>query len=141
MIGQVMREARNFFDRGYRVGAFSVRGGQMTPAPESPYVAISGSKADGVYRVDGGRLVGADGWTEDFRGRVWYLYPPADFVALCGMIEDYQQKHADPAIISESFGAYSYTSATDESGAALGWQAAFKNALNGYRRMFTEVDV
>ena len=40
---------------------------------------------------------------------------------------------------SESFGDYSYTRATAQGG-AQGWQTAFRQRLDVYRRMYAEVD-
>ena len=49
-IGAVMRRVRNFFERGYREGTFSIVGNVLSPAVEAPMIAIQGSRYhDGVY--------------------------------------------------------------------------------------------
>lgn len=136
-IAAVMRHVRNYFERGFIDGEFTVSGGVLTPMPRAPYVAISGSVwHDGVFRVDQLRETPE----ETFTGRVWALHPPDDFVQLCEEIAAYDEKNPAGALQSESFGEYSYTRASGQSG-VIGWQGVFAQRLTPYRRMFTEVGV
>lgn len=136
-IAAVMRHVRNYFERGFIDGEFTVSGGVLTPAPRAPYVAISGSVwHDGVFRVDQLR----EHPEETFTGRVWALHPPDDFVQLCEEIAAYDEKNPAGAMQSESFGEYSYTRMGGADGAP-GWIRVFSNKLHPYRRMFTEVGV
>ena len=58
-VAAVMRHIRNYFDRGYRYGDFSIIGGALTPAPDSAYVYIAGSVLhDGVWALSGDMLQG-----------------------------------------------------------------------------------
>ena len=140
-VAAVMRHIRNYFDRGYRYGDFTIIGGALTPAPDSAYVYIAGSVLhDGVWALSGDMLQGVpDGLRdESFSGRVYELHPPDDFLRLCGEISEYDDKNPVGALQSESFGDYSYTRASVQGG-AQGWQAAFRPQLDAYRRMVTEV--
>ena len=68
-----MQACRNYFERGYRDGEFSLVGGILDPEIDAPYVYISGSAYhDGVHRQERGRLTdGEDTPSEVFTGRVW----------------------------------------------------------------------
>lgn len=141
-VAAVMRHIRNYFDRGYRYGDFSIIGGALTPAPDSAYVYIAGSVLhDGVWEMSGNMLLDApDGLRdESFSGRVYELHPPGDFLALCREISEYDDKNPVGAMQSESFGDYSYTRAYATQKAAQGWQGAYFERLSPYRRMVTEV--
>lgn len=136
-IAAVMRHVRNFFERSFIEGEFTVSGGVLNPMPQAPYVAIEGSAYhDGVYRAD---ELPKD-TDETFTGRVWALHPPKDFVALCEEIAAYDEKNPASAMQSESFGEYSYTRMGGQSG-VIGWQGVFAQRLIPFRRMFTEVGV
>lgn len=141
-IAAVMRHVRNFFTRGYIDGEFTVSGGVLTPAPLSPYAAITGSAFyDGVYSMTDPL---PEGKPETFTGRVWLLHPPDDFVRLCEQISQYDDKNPVGAMQSESFGEYTYRRPVvgmNGSGGLASWQTAFAIHLMPYRRMFTEVDV
>lgn len=141
-VAAVMRQVRNYFERGYIDNEFVIRGGVLSMADgtpiESPYVAISGSMhSDGVYVLDDGVLRGSER-DESFSGRVWLLNPPPDFLALCEQISAFDDKRPPTDIVSESFGSYHYS--TSGGGMArTGWKAVFTPMLAPYRKMFTEV--
>lgn len=142
-VAAVMRQTRNYFEREKMEGVFSISGGVLSPAPKAPYVCIQGSAfCDGVWRLAGGMLIAEDGLfspEETFEGVVWGLHPPNRFLALCEQISAYEEKNPAGALQSESFGDYSYTRASGQSG-AQGWSSAFWLQLLPYRRMFTEVE-
>ena len=133
-IAAVMRHVHNYFERGCVEGEFTVSGGVLTPAPDAPYFAIEGSFGrDGVFAK--GELTPA--YDGKFTGKVWALFPPEDFIALCALISKYDDENPASAMQSERFGEYSYQKASG----ATGWTAAFATQLAAYRRMFTEVGV
>lgn len=141
-VAAVMRHIRNYFDRGYRYGDFTIIGGALTPAPDSAYVYIAGSVLhDGVWALSGDMLQGVpDGLRdESFSGRVYELHPPDDFLRLCEEISEYDDKNPVGALQSESFGDYSYTRAYASQKAPNGWQGAYYDRLAPYRRMYTGV--
>lgn len=79
---------------------------------------------------------------EAFTGTIYSLRVPPDFVVLCEEIQTFNDKPgANSEKISESFGSYSYGVATDANGNRAGWQMVFRNKLNPFRRMFTEVRI
>lgn len=141
-IEAVMQECRNFFETGYQEREYSIADGAITPnglLAAGQYIAITGSLMNnGVYRVgDGITLEGAV--NEEFFGRVWFLCPPKAFVELCAEIAKFDAKSPVTALKSETFGGYSYTLATGQNGAVLGWKEAFAGRLTPYRRMFKEM--
>ena len=134
-VAAVMRQIHHFFERERIDGTFVIAGGALTPLPDAPFVAVSGSsRHDGIFPR--GELPD-DPQDETFDGTVWGLHPPADFLALCQEISDYDDKNPVGAMRSESFGAYGYARGD---GAGSGWEAAFDQRLAPYRRMFTEVN-
>jgi hypothetical protein len=62
--------------------------------------------------------------------------PPA-VIALAAEIKAYNESDAGKPspFTSESFGGYSYTKATDASGAPIGLQKAFASRLNKWRKL------
>ena len=62
---------------------------------------------------------------------------PPSVIDLAAEIEEYNNSDAGKAspYISENFGGYGYTKATDASGAPIGWQKAFASRLNKWRRL------
>ena len=136
-VAAVMRQVNNHFVSGYLDADFAVEGGDLKPAPAASFVYIDGSVLhDGVWELQGGKLIGDDAADEAFTGRVWLLKPPRDFLALCKEIAAHDAKHPTGAAQSESFGDYSYSMGTQAAG---GWAAAFAARLTPYRRMFPEV--
>ena len=97
---------------------------------DGQYFRILGSVYnDGVYQYP---AVLTD---EVFEGQIWAMRVPPAFIALLGRVVEYEAKNAESPYISESFGDYSYTKATGESGAPLPWQVAFAPELNAWRKL------
>lgn len=146
---QVMRSVRNFFNRKGEaplVGVFSIVNNVISPDPNAPYVAITGSRLhNGVYACfPGGSLGGIPEGkraSETFEGKIWLLYPPDDFLALCEKISAYDDKVPIGTARTESFGDYSIARGTNGAGGIATWQEAFASQLREWRKMFTEVDV
>ena len=147
-IADVMSECKNHFHdtrqyQDYQTSRFlfseyTISSGVITPHDDltvGMYIAITGSKFNnGVYLVgDGYALTGTT--DETFDGLVWYLYPPKEFITLCGTISTWDDAHAPETVVSESFGGYSRTNLTTKAGTIAGWQEAFKAKLNRYRRL------
>lgn len=139
-IAAVMRHLRNYFERGSIEGEITIRGGVVSPAVDAPFVCFEGSTFhDGVWQIAGNSLVGEHNPEETFTGKMWLLYPPDAFVALCEQIREYDGKNAPGALVAETLGEYSYTRATGKNGAPMTWEYAFATRLAPYRRMYTEV--
>lgn len=139
-IADVMRACRNFFVFAYTDDEYTVKDGAFPydHAPDGCYVAVTGSLMnDCVTTVQGGQI-STGGADEVFKGRVYILHPPKDFIDLCAEIAAYDAKQGASDIVTESFGNYSSTRAT-VNGAPVGWMGAFSSRLLPYRRMFSEV--
>ena len=137
MLTELCAELRNYFVVSIHEGIFTINGGKIAPLDfiqENQYFRIVGSVFnDGVYQYTAD-LVLTD---EIFSGSVWSMAVPPSVIDLAEEIKKYNESdEAKPsAYQSESFGGYSYTKATDENGAPMGWKKVFASRLNKYRRI------
>ena len=138
MLTEICAELRNYFEvpNGRHFGKFEISGGSIAPLDflqEGQYFRIVGSVFnDGVYQYPAASLT-----DEVFEGAVWAMAVPPTLIALSAEIEEYNESNAgkDSPFTAESFGGYSYTKATDASGAPIGWQKAFASRLNKWRKL------
>lgn len=140
-VSALMCQCRNYFETGYIDGTFRIAGNVLEDVSGAHFVYISGSLYhDGVWEMCDGYLTGRDVsglHDEEFVGRVWFLNPPPDFLAICKSVKTYEEKNPMSAVIRETFGGYSREWANEmmgKSGAEV-----FANRLIPYRKMFTEV--
>lgn len=143
-VSDVMRELRNFFPKYKIEGRWAASGGSLTGCDmllTGDWIAVCGSlRNDGVYQVaEDGSVPGLR--DETWEGTVWLLSPPADFLAVCGEIEVWCEKHPEDDVKSERLGEYSVARAVNAQGVPLGWQHVFAARLRPWRRMWTEVRV
>lgn len=151
MISEICMYLKNWFNKGQLkyIGSFTISnnvitfaGGEMT-IQNGQYFRIVGSTFnDGVYKY-GEENTYID---ESFRGSVWLMAVPPDFLALLAEIEAWQTKNGgvDSEMMSpfqsESFGGYSYTKASgggssSSSSLAPSWQNAFGARLRRYKKI------
>lgn len=138
MLTEICAEIRNYFVEpgGIHEGNFTISGGNLTPLnylKNGQYFRIVGSTFnDGVHRYPATDLT-----DESFAGSVWAMKVPPAFIALTEEIQNWCASDAakPSAFISESFGGYSYTKATDPQGVVVSWRSAFASRLNPYRRL------
>ena len=129
-------ELRNYFETQKRFGTFTISGGSISPSDfllDGQYFRIVGSVFnDGVHRHPAHDLT-----DETFDGAVWAMAVPPAVVELLQKIQEFEAAtaNAPTAYISESFGGYSYTKATDENGLPVGWRSVFKSELNRWRKL------
>ena len=156
IIFSVMREVCNYFIRRDDIRCYEGTvtiddDGKISIEVPSPYIIIRGSrKNDGLYMMDDEHqihmVVFQEGdlhpVPETFKGRVWFSYPPQDFLVLCEDINKYDQSVEVGAmnVVSEHFGSSSRTFAQGKSGGAMTWQESFGTSLRTYRKnMFEEI--
>ena len=136
MLTELCAELRNYFVVKIHEGTFTINGGKIAPLDflqEGQYFRIVGSIFnDGVHQYPTSDLT-----DESFSGAVWSMALPPALIDLAAEIKKYNESdEAKPsAYTSESFGGYSYSKATDENGAPIGWQKAFASRLKPYRRI------
>ena len=138
ILTEICAELRNYFEvpNGRHFGKFTISGGSIAPLgflQEGQYFRIVGSVFnDGVYQYPATSLT-----DEVFEGAVWAMAVPPTLVALAAEIKAYNESDSGKPspFTSESFGGYSYTKATDENGAPIGWQKAFASRLNRWRKL------
>ena len=129
-------ELRNYFQPEKHFGIFTISDGSISPSnflQDGQYFRIVGSVFnDGVYRYPAHDLV-----DETFKGAVWAMDVPPAVVELLHKIQEFEAATANSptTYISESFGGYSYTKATDENGLPVGWRSVFKNELSRWRKL------
>ena len=129
-------ELRNYFETEKRFGTFTISDGSLSPSnflQDGQYYRIVGSVFnDGVHRHPAHDLT-----DETFDGAVWAMAVPPAVVELAAEIEEYNKSDAGKpsSYISENFGGYGYTKATDENGLPAGWRSVFKNELNRWRKL------
>ena len=137
MLEQVLGEIHNWFVREVVEGDFTISGGRLL-LPDGPalldgqYLRVVGSVFnDGLYQWPATGLV-----DETFQGEVWALAVPQEVQDLAGVIDDWDAKNAPGPYVSESFGGYSYTRATNgATGQAAGWRDRFRQELNRWRKV------
>lgn len=139
-IGDLCAELRNWFDIGRRFDTFTISGGSIDLSgfvQSGQYFRIIGSVFnDGVYQYPASGLT-----AETFDGAVWAMAVPKDVLALLTDITNWETKYGDivtSPYISESFGGYSYSKSTANSGSAdqvADWRKTFANRLNKWRKL------
>lgn len=136
MLDAICAELRNYFVHSLHHGTFEISGSIISLPDilqDGQYFRIVGSVFnDGVYQYPCNGLT-----DESFTGEVWAMAVPPALIALADQIEAYADSDSTKPspYVSESFGGYSYTKATDTSGAALSWQKMFKKQLNRWRKI------
>ena len=129
-------ELRNYFETKKRFGTFTISDGSISPSnflQSGQYYRIVGSVFnDGVHRHPAHDLT-----DETFDGAVWAMAVPPAVVELATEIEEYNKSDAGKpsSYISENFGGYGYTKATDENGLPAGWRSVFRSELNKWRKL------
>lgn len=141
----LMSYCNNYFYRFKEFGVYNIENNRITIRGrylKGQYVRIIGSFLnDGVYKVvntDENTII-LDGLKdEEFEGYVCSLSVPKSFVELDQQIKRYKEENKPTAMISESFGNYSYSKATNKNGAPLRWQDVFKDDLKQYRKIYDD---
>jgi hypothetical protein len=138
MLEQVLRHLNNWFLVEIHEGTFTVENGSIA-LPfllTNQYFRICGSVFnDGLHQYSATDLT-----DETFTGTVWALAVPKAVVALAEDIAAWQEKNGEAVASpyqSESFGGYSYAkrSAGSDGSALNGWQDAFRDRLNDWRKL------
>lgn len=142
MLDELCAELRNYFvqskkDKHY--GHYTVNGGIFTPPLDflkvgQFYRVVGSTFNDGVYKNDGCGVLS----DESFDGSIWAMSVPPAVIDLADRIKAYRESDAakPSPFVSESFGGYSYSKATSDSGAASNsWQAVFADELRKWRRL------
>ena len=141
MLTEVCAEIRNYFVTEIHEGNFEIVGGKIAPLDflqEGQYYCIVGSVFnDGVHLYTVNEGLTSSLVDEKFSGAVWAMAVPSSVIALTDEIKSFCESDAGKvsAYTSESFGGYSYSKATDASGAPMSWQKVFASRLNKWRRI------
>ena len=127
------RRPNRYVDR-IEVRQFTIKDGSITPSDfleEQDYFRIVGSKRnDGLYQYPSAELT-----DEEFDGAVWVMRVPPALVTLAQEYKEELEKESGKpnAYVSEAFGGYSYTKATNSKGVPLSWKRMFEDELHGWR--------
>lgn len=115
-------------------GKFTIKDGVIAPSDfleDEDYFRIVGSKRnDGLYQHPTAVLT-----DENFEGAVWVMRVPPIVITLA---QDYEKEYGNNsektnAYVSESFGGYSYTKATDSQGVPISWWRLHEDELRPFR--------
>lgn len=139
MLDKLLRELGwyrrpNKYVNQIKVEKFTIEGGKIAPSDfleEEDYYRIIGSKHnDGLYQYPNSDLT-----DEVFDGAVWVMNIPPALVTLAQQYKEELEKESGKpsAYISESFGGYSYTKATNSKGVPLNWEHLHADELNQWR--------
>ena len=139
MLDKLLRELGwyrrpNKYVNQIKVEKFTIEGGNITPSDflkENDYYRIIGSRFnDGLYQYPNSDLT-----DEEFDGAVWVMRVPPAIVTLAQQYKEELEKESGKpsAYISESFGGYSYTKATNSKGVPLNWEHLHADELNQWR--------
>lgn len=139
ILTQICGEIHNYFeDRANgKVGEFTISGGALPLSfvKEGQCVRIAGSAFnDGVHMYPFYDLQ-----DETFVGSVWALRIPPELMSIAAEIQGSMDEEAlggglSP-YISESFGGYTYTRATDKNGVPADWRTLYARKLDKWRKM------
>lgn len=135
MLTEICEHLKNWFvvPDGIHKGTYTISNGTIALPflQDGQYFRIIGSVFnDGVHQYPSATMS-----DEVFNGAVWALAIPGNVIAIAEEISSYAANNAAAAYVSESFGGYSYQKATDESGAAISWQGAYRSRLNKWRKI------
>ena len=132
----------NYFCRSAKdkhFGTFEISGGAFLEPLDflqngQYYRIINSVFNDGVHQVGNPDDVLKD---EKFKGAIWAMSVPADFLALVKDVKAYNDsEEAKPSsYTSESFDGYSRTKATDKNGAPVNWDSIFASRLGKWRKL------
>lgn len=135
MLYEILRSIKNFFPcrEKQMIGRFTISDNVVEPLVsllDGQYFLIEGSVLN-----DGVHLKGDELNNETFYGVITPLAIPKEFLALVAEIEEFAKNDKPTTMQSESFGGYSYTKATNNSGQLASWQDAFATRLNAWRKI------
>lgn len=138
MLEQILAYLQNYFlvPNGVHSGTYTITDGQI-PLPflrKGQYFRIFGSVFnDGLHRYgDGMEFALAD---ETFQGTIWALAIPRAVIDIANEIDVWKSQNvSDTPFVSESFGGYSYSRATNQRGKPVNWQDVFYDRLYPYRK-------
>lgn len=146
---ELCMECRNFHKPDIMPGDYTISGGSLEPLPDIPdgaWIRIVGSMFnDGCYQYPGNDLT-----DEEFRGAIWLMHVPPDFIALLDDINAWEAANgkavadATAEILaghynSESFAGYTYTKKTSIGDVPTVWsdpRLGFSRRLNRWRKVY-----
>ena len=136
MIGELLHEIRNYFDKSRHFGTFRIVDGSPIfdgiPIQTGQYFRICGSIFnDGVYMYPCNDLK-----DEEWCGAVWLLAIPQEVIALSDDIDKWVEQYGTSGpYTSESFAGYSYTKATAKNGGKYSWKDEFADQIKRWRKI------
>lgn len=135
MLEKILSEINNWFivENGIKEGSYAIENNSIALPflRTGQYFRIMGSIFnDGLHKYGDNDLV-----DEVFDGCIWCLAIPNSLIELSNEIEAWENKSEKTPYTSESFGGYTYSIATGESGAPIGWKEVFRTELNPYRKI------
>lgn len=137
MLNEVLASLNNYFDKEERFGEWIIEDGTISLPflQHDQYFRIEGSVFnDGVYKNDGSRFL----TNETFTGSIYSLAIPQEVLKLSEEISAWCKNNEAQLMSpfqSESFGGYSYTKASGQSGGQISWQDVFRSKMRRWRKL------
>ena len=133
---EVLESLYNWFEHGEPIeGEFTVSGNA---------IEIEGLASGQFYRIEGSVFNdGLHAYSKDFplvdevfEGTVQPLAVPKAVQDIAAEVSEYKSKNPAGPYVSESFGGYSYTKASNSStGTAASWEDVFRSRLSKWRKL------
>lgn len=139
---KILDYLHNYFYTFGEKGLFNIVDNQITVKGkyiQGQYIKLEGSiMNDSVYKVisySENKITVEGAINEEFKGIIYSLAVPKELIELETKIKEYEANKTKSDIISESFGNYSYSRATNSNGDIADWKDVFKTDLKPYRAM------
>lgn len=144
---EILSYLNNYFYRFYEEATYTILTGGIDVIGKyvkGQYIRIEGSLLnDGVYQVEDvvsggtgeGTIYISSLFDEVFEGTIYSLAIPNRLMQLSEKIKEYNATVGNSDIISESFGAYSYTK-----GQVSKWEDKFRGDLRQFRQIYDRKD-
>lgn len=136
MLYDILMHIRNIFPEKNITGKFEVKDGTIElPIKNGQYFIIAEDNTTSVFNIGVHKYPSNLLSDETFEGTITAQKIPQAVIDLSKEIEDFVKNNKPSQFQSESFGGYSYSRATNNSGNPLGWQDVFKERLDTWRKL------
>ena len=147
MLTEICQYLHNWFEVAKFYGKFIISDGHIESYNDGDIGLIEGQyfRVVGSLLNDGVHQYPSEGLKDEtFDGAIWSMAIPPAVLSLSEEIDSWQTKHGSVDSVamspynSESFGGYSYSKSSGgsaEVGGNGGWQSAFANRLNSWRKL------
>lgn len=136
MLYDIVMHVRNIFPDKNITGTFEVIDGALDlPIKDGQYFIITEDATNSIFNIGVHKYPCTNLSQETFEGTITAMKIPQAVIDLAEEVEEFVKTNKPSQYQAESFGGYSYTKATNSSGNTIGWQDAFKERLDTWRKI------